>query len=147
MQAAAIKLQQDSKDFWSSSSIPRVDSITPQEFLVEYVNQNKPVVLTGEAAQCHTMPAMEKWQDLEYLRTQLSGVTIPVNFTPNGRADAITDVHDMGDDDLPPEVFMKPEERNVSFDEFLENMLVRPEGQVAYLSAQNDCLREVFRPL
>jgi hypothetical protein len=56
-------------------------------------------------------------------------------MTPNGLADALTDVDG-------EKVFLEPHEQTIPFKEFSKNLRERPEGEVFYLSEQNDNLRQ-----
>jgi len=115
------------------TSCPRVHSPSPLEFARDFVHQNRPCVITGAMDE---WPAMSKWTD-DYLLERLAELELSINVTPNGRGDAVAYHHDK-------EVFVMPEERTMSFADFLENLRgsrSRGGGDVFYLSHQNDNLR------
>ena len=115
------------------TSCPRVHSPSPLEFARDFVHQNRPCVITGAMDD---WPAMSKWTD-DYLLERLAELELSINVTPNGRGDAVAYHHDK-------EVFVMPEERTMSFADFLENLRGSRSlggGDVFYLSHQNDNLR------
>ncbi|GFR09993.1 bifunctional peptidase and [Trichonephila clavata] len=110
--------------------VPILDKApTSLEFLRNYVSSNVPFVLKNGIKQ---WPAYRKWND-SYLREQLHNNMCTVAVTPNGYADAILE-----------DRFMLPEERTISFNEFLDEMNCPVHDRVLYLQKQNNCLVDEF---
>lgn len=149
--------------------VPRVDGApAPLDFLREYVASNRPCVIRG--AFDH-WPARRRWS-LAYLSDTMGDDLISVNVTPDGRGDALLataglDVRRAQDDHpdarsppsaparpldpVPPEVFIQPEERRMTFREFareLERTREVPPGapgsSVPYVSRQCGSLPDEF---
>ena len=64
---------------------PRVERLTPAQFLRDFVLPNKPCIITGLMKD---WPAMRHWTDDDYLRAKLGDKKVSINVTPNGRGDA-----------------------------------------------------------
>jgi peptidyl-lysine (3S)-dioxygenase / protease len=83
---------------------------------------------------------MSLWTD-DYLTKKLDDSEISVNVTPNGRGDAVLD----------NAYFVMPEERRMTFSDFLSKLKTpQPQGgeqEVFYLSHQDDSLRTQFPAL
>ncbi|GFS53630.1 bifunctional peptidase and [Nephila pilipes] len=110
--------------------VPVLDEApTSVEFLRNYVSPNVPFVLKKGVEQ---WPAFRKWND-NYLRNRLHNNKCTVAVTPNGYADAV-----LGDK------FMLPEERIMTFNEFLDEMNCPVHDRVLYLQKQNNCLVDEF---
>lgn len=110
----------------AGSFCPRVHRPSSLEFLKDFVHTNRPCVITGAIDH---WPALSKWADDSYLIKRFGDHKVKINATPNGRGDAILD----------GKYFMLPEEREMTYGEF-----VRKKGQgsdVLYLSHQCDNLR------
>lgn len=142
--AALIEHAQVVRDYWSMETVPRihVSQITREDFLRDYVANNRPVVLLGAIDH---WPAIQQWRDLDaFARAGKGAVTCSI--TPNGRADAVTSAGDS-------EVFSKPSNVTMPFADCID--LIRRECTFArdrspaacvhcvpYLSYQNDSLRQ-----
>ena len=142
------------------SHVPRVHSPSPIGFLRDHVSSNRPAVITGAFDD---WPAMERW-NLDYLADAMGDAKVSVNVTPDGRGDALlsTDgwtVSGLGDDEMKPgEVFVQPEEREMTLREFA-TMLATPtadldanahasrQSAVPYVSRQCGSLLEEFPSL
>lgn len=142
------------------SHVPRVHSPSPIGFLRDHVSSNRPAVITGAFDD---WPAMERW-NLDYLADAMGDAKVSVNVTPDGRGDALlsTDgwtVSGLGDDEMMPgEVFVQPEEREMTLREFA-TMLATPTEDpdanahasrrpaVPYVSRQCGSLLEEFPSL
>ena len=123
---------------FAGSTCPRILSPSPTEFLRDYVLPNRPCIIT-DALQ--GWKALSLWTD-DYLTSKLGEALISVNVTPNGRGDAVLD----------DKYFVMPEERRMTFAEFLSKLRA-PKSKVAsggvqceeqevyYLSHQDDNLR------
>ena len=110
----------------AGSFCPRVEKPSPLEFLRDFVHTNRPCVITGTI---NHWPALTKWTDDAYLIQRFGDHKVKINATPNGRGDAILD----------GKYFMLPEEREMSYGEFVKE---KSEGtDVLYLSHQCDNLR------
>lgn len=144
--------------------VPRVEGApAPLDFLREYVASNRPCVIRG--AFDH-WPARRRWS-LAYLSDTMGDNLISVNVTPDGRGDALLataglDVRRARDDDpdaapsapldtVPPEVFIQPEERRMTFREFARELertrdvpLNTPGSFVPYVSRQCGSLPDEF---
>ena len=141
------------------SHVPRIHSPSPIGFLRDHVSSNRPAVITGAFDD---WPAMERW-NLDYLADAMGDAKVSVNVTPDGRGDALlsTDgwtVSGLGDDEMPGEVFVQPEEREMTLREFA-TMLATPtadldanahasrQSAVPYVSRQCGSLLEEFPSL
>ena len=142
------------------SHVPRIHSPSPIGFLRDHVSSNRPAVITGAFDD---WPAMERW-NLDYLADAMGDAKVSVNVTPDGRGDALlsTDgwtVSGLGDDEMMPgEVFVQPEEREMTLREFA-TMLATPTEDpdanahasrrpaVPYVSRQCGSLLEEFPSL
>eukprot|EP00949_MAST-11_sp_MAST-11-sp1_P004702 g4702.t1 len=127
-------LRTQTRDYLSVQRVPivSVEKLTPLKFYREYVALSRPVIIDNLV----DWPAMRNWQSDSYLEEACSNVRCTVNYTPDGRADAIRD----------DGTFMLPEEKVVSFGEFWRQLGAAGEGMaVPYLSAQNDSLRGEFQ--
>ena len=112
------------------SHVPRIHSPSPIGFLRDHVSSNRPAVITGAFDD---WPAMERW-NLDYLADAMGDAKVSVNVTPDGRGDALlsTDgwtVSGLGDDEMPGEVFVQPEEREMTLREFA-TMLATPRADL-----------------
>lgn len=141
------------------SHVPRVHAPSPIGFLRDCVAANRPALITGAFDD---WPALERWS-LDYLADCMGGAKISVNVTPDGRGDALlsTDGWDVSgirnDEERPGEVFVQPEERQMTLREFAD-MLERPAAihgdahaslrpPVPYVSRQCSSLLEEFPAL
>lgn len=101
----------------------------------EYIHPNRPVVIGNVGQQ---WPALSKWS-MDYLRKIINTETVQIAVVPkstngDGLADAIVDGK-----------FQLPEERKMSFSEFIDIITgaVTPEDEgIYYLQRQNSCLTE-----
>lgn len=121
-------LCEDIRCFYAVKSLKRLESPSRETFLREAVAVHQPCVVRGLLQE---WPALEKWQTTSGFLAD-APERVPVNFTPNGRADAIVD----------DEYFVTPTEAMMETKLFME-MLERPceEDAVPYLSSQNDNVR------
>uniref|UniRef100_A0AAV1TZJ4 JmjC domain-containing protein n=1 Tax=Peronospora matthiolae TaxID=2874970 RepID=A0AAV1TZJ4_9STRA len=140
--AALGRLQSDTQDFWAPlHAIRRVDALrlTPLQFHREFVSRNAPVVLRNAMTSALWRRALVKWQDDAHLVTKAGDALVTVNMTPFGIGDAVLEVSPNGHEGI----FVMPEERDLTFANFLELLHTRNERQgVPYLSHQNDSLRD-----
>lgn len=131
-----------------------VDGFDELSFLRDYVGNSRPVVING---MIDDWPALSKWQDDEYLCSALGDTLVPVNYSPNGRADSIVKLFTPSNQPSSSAastkselVFAKPCEEQVSFRKFfssLQNEVVEGSTEVPYLSQQCDCFRQKFPQL
>ncbi|RHY83750.1 hypothetical protein DYB26_005522 [Aphanomyces astaci] len=142
MEQVFEQLSEDSKDFWTPRSIARIPQPTPLEFYRNYVSKNIPVIITNAM---DSWPAMAKWTN-EYLVDTLGETQVTVDVTPFGYGDAVVRhsiVHTwhplthpfqttVGTDN----VFVMPEERSMSFRDFLAILHDPCFDGVPYLSHQ-----------
>ncbi|KAF0699872.1 Aste57867_9582 [Aphanomyces stellatus] len=135
-QAALEQLGEDSKDFWTPRTIERISAPSPLEFYRNYVSKNIPVIITDAADH---WPAMHKWTDA-FLVESLGSKQVTVDVTPSGYGDAVHHVQGR-------EVFVMPEERDMTFKEFLDILHDPAFDGIPYLSHQNDSLRVQFPEL
>ncbi|RHY20582.1 hypothetical protein DYB25_000307 [Aphanomyces astaci] len=125
MEQVFEQLSEDSKDFWTPRSIARIPQPTPLEFYRNYVSKNIPVIITNAM---DSWPAMAKWTN-EYLVDTLGETQVTVDVTPFGYGDAVVRhsiVHTWHPLTHPfqttvgtENVFVMPEERSMSFRDFL----------------------------
>lgn len=110
------------------------------EFLREFVARNRPCLIK-DLKEVQDWPIFSNLSSLEsfedYLIKEID--EIPINFTPNGLADAVTKVE--GSEN---EILMKAYEKSVSPEVLFENLRDKPINNVAYLSEQNNNLKERF---
>ena len=128
------KLKEDVRSFYAVAGVKRMHQPSAAEFLREAVSCHQPVIITGLLDEWE---AMEKWADTESFLSR-APKEVCVNFTPDGRADAVT--HDG--------YFAKPCEVKMNTRQFME-MLEDPteEDAVPYLSRQSDNVRELMPTL
>lgn len=144
------QLLEDSTWTWDSTSPVAVLEAPPSalEFHRNYVARNVPVVIRG---------LQRGWRAVEDLNDLLpptswktgndakSTSEVNVNVTPNGKGDAVVCDARTGN----VKWFVKPEERRVPLEVYFDwlkrgRSTLEEDGDVFYLSAQNDCLRRDF---
>ncbi|EKX50019.1 hypothetical protein GUITHDRAFT_104417 [Guillardia theta CCMP2712] len=111
----------------TGSFCPRIENPSALEFLRDFVLPNRPCIITGAMEE---WPARRQWSN-EYLTGRLGEKKVSVNVTPDGRGDAIVD----------DKFFVLPEERLMTFAQFLAELYREGNDDVLYLSHQNDNLR------
>eukprot|EP00124_Ichthyophonus_hoferi_P003429 Ihof_evm2s296 gene=Ihof_evmTU2s296 len=139
LEDALTLLSTESEDLYVPSVIKRISKPTPLQFYRDYVSKNVPVIITGGIDH---WPAFSKWTD-EYLTDTMKDKIMPIAVTPNGRADAVTDMNGK-------EYFMLPEDRDMTMGEFLKllhNQQVDETSLVYYLQQQNNNFRVRFEEL
>ena len=127
-----MQLSEDAKDFWQPRRVQRLaEPPSAWNFYRHYVSKNIPVIIQNAM---HHWPAMEKWQQLEDIAKELKPNTIvTVDITPTGKGDAVVgDVYQ----DEDKELFIKPEERNMTFDKFIHILRDNELDGIPYLSHQ-----------
>ena len=128
---------ENTKALWVPSSIARVHRPSTVEFLRNYVATNTPCIITG---LMDTWPAMRKW-DSAFLARASGDTQVTVDVTPGGHGDCVLRTGaDAGDERW----FVKPEEREMTLAQFLDIAADESFDGVAYLSHQNDSLRQEF---
>lgn len=146
LQRGLIKLAENVQDLWVPPAVPRraAESLSPLEFLRDFVAASQPVVLTNLRSE--EWPCLDKWSD-EYLLKAAGDLEVTVNLTPKGLGDFV---------DPSSGLFVKPLEERMRFGDFFQGLLLctrQDEGEgerdreeeaaaVPYLSHQNDSLRE-----
>jgi jumonji domain-containing protein 7 len=140
--ASITKLREDVADFWAPlHEVARVDasSLSALEFYRRFVSKSVPVVLTNVMANAPDwQQVLQHWHDDAYLVEQAGDDPVTVDVTPFGFGDAVLDLNtDRSDAQKTSEVFVMPEEREMTFSEFLAALNDRDgfEG-VPYLSHQ-----------
>ena len=126
LQAALVRSATEGQEL-IGSGCARVKCPSAAEFLRDFVLPNKPCVITG---LMDDWPARHCWSP-EYLCTALGEKSVSINVTPNGRGDAVTS----------DGYFAMPEERTMTFAEFVATLRDKSTDEVCYLSHQNDNLR------
>lgn len=140
--ASIAKLREDVADFWQPlHDIARVDAsaLSPLEFYRQYVSKSVPVILTNAMQHAaEWQQALLHWQSDAYLIEQAGDEPVTVDVTPFGFGDAVLPLGT----DAGEELFVMPEEREMTLQQFLETLNDR-EGfdGVPYLSHQ---VREPF---
>ncbi|KAF4520612.1 hypothetical protein B566_EDAN006023 [Ephemera danica] len=111
-------------------------SPTPLEFIRDWVSQNIPVVFRGAG---YHIPAVKKWTP-KFLMNQLGEKMVTVAVTPNGFADAVSE---------DGQYFMLPEERQMKFCDFIEQLEMNSgcDSPVLYMQQQNSNLTGEMREL
>lgn len=120
-------------DHWSPHQVRRISVPEPLTFHRDYVARSTPVVVTGAV---QTWKSMISWS-LPHLARVCGDREISVNYTPDGRADAVK-FHDG------KRVFVKPEERKLTMSAFVADLQAQEGEGVPYISRQNDSLRTEF---
>ncbi|CAM9750861.1 unnamed protein product, partial [Phaeothamnion confervicola] len=154
MEAAFVHISDDVRSLWAPSSIRRIawsDICGPEGFHRSFVASSTPVIITG---------AMDDWRALsewsiDGLQGKVGDVPVTVNVTPDGHGDCVKPASHGGDElksvnhtPAGPEVFVKPEERRMTFSEFAAAMQSPASfAGVPYLSHQNDNLRSELSAL
>ena len=131
--SAVKSFTETARELYLPTTVPRLDfTPTPLQFYRDYVSKNIPCIFTNMISH---WKALEKW-DNEYLENRMANRKISVAVTSNGLADSVVDG-----------LFMLPEERKMSMNEFIEKLKVNQKDSVYYLQKQNSCLVEEFSPL
>lgn len=140
--ASIAKLREDIADFWAPlHAVARVDasSLTPLEFYRRFVSKSVPVVLTNAMADASEwQQVLHHWHDDAYLVEHAGDDPVTVDVTPFGFGDAVLSLNaEDGSDGQKRDVFVMPEEREMTFREFLHALNDRDgfDG-VPYLSHQ-----------
>lgn len=128
VRTSIAKLREDVADFWQPlHAVARVDasSLTPLQFYRQYVSKNVPVILTNamrDAAEWQQ--ALTHWQHDDYLVEHVGDERVTVDVTPFGFGDAVLSLNGATADASPQkqqqQVFVMPEEREMTFKQFLE---------------------------
>ncbi|KAG2496262.1 hypothetical protein HYH03_005495 [Edaphochlamys debaryana] len=102
------------------SSVDRVplSELTPMRFATEYVQRNKPVIITGAI---EAWPALRLWGERYLTAHPAAELEVTVDVTPNGRGDAITAAADPATGAL-DRWFVTPHERRMRLPEFFRLM-------------------------
>jgi jumonji domain-containing protein 7 len=138
-----LVLSKVTKDYWVGHEVDVLEQPSALDFMRQAVCCYRPVILRG---LMRDWPAMQRW-NMDYLEEKMNGVPITVNLTPDGLADAVKSVvlPTEEDEDIEKQVFTYPYERSMSFAAFQGLMSdPREDDAVAYLSEQNDNLRQKF---
>ncbi|TQE13658.1 hypothetical protein C1H46_000665 [Malus baccata] len=112
---------------------------TPLQFLRDYVNHNKPCIISN--ATLH-WPALSSWTDDSYLTEALSSADISLHLTPHGQADALVPL----DGSL---CFASAQVQRMPFPKAL-SLITNNESQsklVAYAQQQNNCFPSEYSAL
>lgn len=142
LQQCFERLSDDVAALWSPREVPRIHQPDALTFLRDYVARCQPVIMTG---------LMDDWpdagvlEDLDALERECGDLDVTVDVTPTGLGDAV-----LAHPDSAEPLFVKPEERRMSFREFLTVLRARGAdgfAGVPYLSHQNDSLRQEFSKL
>ncbi|KAM7493736.1 hypothetical protein LguiB_028345 [Lonicera macranthoides] len=84
----------------SLGTTPQIDRLphppTPLHFLRHYISQNKPCIISS--ATLH-WPATTLWSSPSYLCRTLSSSSVSLHLTPNGKADSLTPLQGLTDQD------------------------------------------------
>ena len=131
---ALENLSLEARELYLSSEVPRLEKApSPLEFLRDWVNPNVPIII--ENAFNH-WPALKNWNN-DYLRKKIGHRTVTVAVTPNGYADAVVG-----------EKFVMPEEREMTFSEFLDILEGKIQDRgIYYVQKQNSNLTDEFQEL
>jgi len=118
-------LSSEAREFYLNSSVPVLDSAPSGiEFLREWVNYNRPVIVKG--AFDH-WPAREKWST-DYLKEKLGDRLVSVAVTPTGYADAVY-----------KDKFLLPEERMMTFGDVVDILEADDPFQPGIFYIQKQC--------
>lgn len=111
---------------------------TGLEFSRDYVAKNRPVIIRRGISH---WTACSRWRS-EYFRTEYGNKLITVAVTPNGYADGISTKKPEN-----KEYFVLPEERLMTFNQFLDGLEQKDKNQIYYIQRQNSNLIEDFPDL
>ena len=135
---ALTEFQNEVDAFWRPiDKIDRIPVPEPLVFFRDYVSRNVPVIL--ESAIDH-WPALDKWQDPQYLIKTTQDKKVRIEWTPNGLADSICCFDNQ-------QVFAQPEQREMHLSDFFHHLYHPSTLGVPYLSQQNDNVRRHFSVL
>ncbi|KAF3335914.1 jmjC domain-containing protein 7 [Carex littledalei] len=129
-----------------SGGVERLESPpSPLQFIRDYVSPNKPVIISSAATRHWPAISRSLWSDDAYLRRALSGCSVSVHLTPDGRADAL--VPSPSKSGL---CFASAFVQSMDFSEAMQ--LIEATGEesspvVAYAQQQDDCLRGEYEAL
>ncbi|CAF0921128.1 unnamed protein product [Adineta ricciae] len=128
-------LSQEARELYLESSISRIDVPSPLTFYRDYVSRNKPVVIKGALNQ---WPALSKWTDSQYLRTQLGDQLVTIDITPDGYGDSVK-LH---------KYFVTPLEEKMPFNHFMDIIdgKIQYNG-IVYCQHQNSSFTTEFQQL
>jgi jumonji domain-containing protein 7 len=149
LREALVGLADDTKDYWVTTTVPRLNVPSAVQFMREAVMAYQPVIITGMVDE---WPATAKWSQ-EYLTDVLGDRKVNVNLTPDGHGDCVKRVHYKlpgGNPELLTEqedCFVYPAEHDMTISEFYDTLADRSCGAVPYLSQQNDNLRQCMPEL
>eukprot|EP01060_Flectonema_neradi_P013888 TRINITY_DN20611_c0_g1_i1.p1 TRINITY_DN20611_c0_g1~~TRINITY_DN20611_c0_g1_i1.p1 ORF type:complete len:327 (+),score=46.34 TRINITY_DN20611_c0_g1_i1:38-982(+) len=110
-------------------------SCSPTAFYREFVSARRPCIIKGGMSG---WAGVSKWTS-PYLCDKMSDSEVTIALTPNGRADAITDIEGEA-------LFMLPDEKRMQFSEFAAK-LHGPEATIYYAQKQNNSFNEEYQPL
>eukprot|EP01064_Diplonema_japonicum_P001966 TRINITY_DN11292_c0_g1_i1.p1 TRINITY_DN11292_c0_g1~~TRINITY_DN11292_c0_g1_i1.p1 ORF type:complete len:329 (+),score=81.77 TRINITY_DN11292_c0_g1_i1:99-1085(+) len=105
-------------------------------FYREFVAGRKPCVMEGGLTEWR---GLWEW-DKKTLETRMGDSKVTVAVTPNGRADALTDVGGRT-------LFMRPDEQLLSFKDFSSQLHEQNPHRVLYAQKQNNSFNEEYAPL
>lgn len=114
-------LYEDSRSLWVPESVKEYQGEGEVvSFLRDHVGQSVPCVWRGCAAGWN---ALENWptERFEYLREKVGKKQVEVAITPDGRADAVLEVHD-GANGKVEKVFAMPHQTIQPFEELLDSL-------------------------
>ncbi|XP_008217295.2 bifunctional peptidase and (3S)-lysyl hydroxylase Jmjd7 [Nasonia vitripennis] len=133
-------LSQESKELYIPTEIIEIEeAISPLDFYRNYVSKNIPVVIRGGIKH---WKALDKWS-IPYFKEKLANKLVTVAVTPNGYADAIAKektLHGTND----KEVFVMPEERQMTMNDFLEKLENPRNDSIFYIQKQNSNFEDFF---
>lgn len=132
-------LELEARELWVSSSVPRIEfHPSALEFLRDYVQCNTPVIFTG-------VPIPPWSRSRNSLDSHAGHQKITVNWTADGRGDAVRSVQQRKGDRTAEQIFVKPFQDPCSLKAFLDALCdgsKQDNREVPYYSQQNDCLRQ-----
>lgn len=110
----------------------------PLEFYRDYVSKSKPVIIKNG---CKHFSAVNKW-NLQYFLNNFSNKLIRVDVTPNGYADAVTQIKT--DFTKKDKIFLMAEEKQMVMKDFLETLMYPQDNYICYIQSQNSNLTDIL---
>ncbi|TYZ60738.1 hypothetical protein PybrP1_011081 [[Pythium] brassicae (nom. inval.)] len=143
--ASFAKLLEEVGELWQPlSAVARVDvtQLSALQFHREFVSRSVPVVLTNAMHGSEDWArALAHWPNDAYLAEQAGDEAVTVDITPFGRGDAVLALGEAAD-----ELFVMPEEREMTLRDFLRNDSLRDELPMLYqdVPAYVELAKEAF---
>eukprot|EP00943_MAST-04B_sp_MAST-4B-sp1_P001363 g1363.t1 len=150
---ALEQLAEDTRSFtYPLNTVEKIDAkdITPCEFYRKYISLNRPCIIKNAF---NHWPALEKWENYEYLINACGEEEFSVNITPDGYGDALCEIQGKSrKGSTTRKVFVKPLEEKITMKKFMQSLKKNDfnnieNENVLYCSRQNSSLTDEFSVL